>query len=414
MSIVVIGADSVALAHAVQYAGLNLPVTFATWNADLETRLRQGACPLESNFSEEPELEERLAFVRARIHWAPLRDAAVGARVMQFFLPPPGSAEDGHDLIEDVLRASARQLERETLVILECRLAVGDTRERVATWLEQASGRSVGTDFHLAHAVPRTTRGHVFADMVRSPKVFGTLDSRSQEKACEFYLLTHGQALTPTTNLETSELIGLTEHACREVAAAFTHELADLTLRHGLSLDEVVWLANMQPFYPAHRAGLHGVPDEIRSSAILLERSGLTLAAAARRINDEVAERMANRLEEMLGEDLSDTRAHLLLPSPHEERRNARVTAFLEHLRARGVRVTSACSPTVHPEDAHALRVLVVARDDLSVHHLHFEKYPSIDILLDLTNTLQREPLKARGIRYLGIGIPADEWDSRP
>lgn len=73
--------------------------------------------------------------------------------------------------MEDATRSFSEHLTPGTLISYETTLPVGTTRNRWKPMIEELSGLSEGTDFHLVFSPERVLTGRVFADLRKYPKL---------------------------------------------------------------------------------------------------------------------------------------------------------------------------------------------------------------------------------------------------
>ncbi len=360
----------------------------------------------------EPLLEERVMAAHGRgllRLGTDISEATRDAQVVVIFTKL-GNGADGPDYgpLDEVVRAVGAGLSKGTLICFETLVGLGDVRKRFVPELQRASGLRVGEDFHVAMSPPRYTAGHVFADIVRFPKVYGAWNEKSSEVATEFYRDVADTILTQVPNLETAEFVGLVERANRELSAAFTHELAAHTPALDIDLELVLYLTNTQPFFPVHGAGMQGIGDEVRVCATLLGRATESrLLAAAQSANNAVGELMIERLEAKMG-PLKGLAIEVFLPEPSADPLPSRLRDFLNSLEHRDSKISTQIRPnedapigTPRPE----IRALVIARDDLSWHRIDVAEYPNCEVLVDLSNSLRRRAVEAAGWSYLGLGV---------
>jgi UDP-N-acetyl-D-glucosamine dehydrogenase len=181
-------------------------------------------------------------------------------------LPTPLNANREPDLtlVKNATVALAGHVRRGQLVCLESTTYPGTTRDVLAPLLEQGSGLTAGTDFHLAFSPERVDPGRTDYTTRTTPKVVGGLTPACTKKVLEVY----GQAidsLVPVTTPEVAEMTKLLENIFRSVNIALVNELAMLCDRLGIDIWEVIEAAASKPFgfmkfLPGPGLGGHCIP----------------------------------------------------------------------------------------------------------------------------------------------------------
>ena len=147
--------------------------------------------------------------------------------------------------------------------MLESTTYPGTTREEVLPILE-ASGLTVGDDFHLAFSPERVDPGRTDWTTKNVPKVVGGITPACTERAAALY----GSAIDTVHRVSTpeaAELTKLLENIFRSVNIALVNELAQLCDRMGIDVWEVVDAAATKPFgfmrfSPGPGLGGHCIP----------------------------------------------------------------------------------------------------------------------------------------------------------
>ena len=213
----------------------------------------------------------------------------VAADVFLIAVPTPLGVERQPDLkaVESAARAIAPVVKAGDLVILESTSPVGTTEEIVGRILEEA-GHAVGETVHLAYCPERVLPGRILTELIENDRVVGGVTDSSTDKAVAFYeRFVRGEVLA--TNARTAEMVKLAENSFRDVNIAYANELSMVCGRHGVSVWELIRLANRHPrvdiLQPGPGVGghciavdpwflVHGAPEETR------------LIQAARDVND--------------------------------------------------------------------------------------------------------------------------------
>lgn len=195
----------------------------------------------------EPDLD---AFVRSGVAAGRLRafSEAQSADVYMICVPTPFHDGDGvpQPNIDYVLAATtniAPLVKAGDLVILESTSPVGTT-EQVQAVLSDA-GVDI-TAMHVAYCPERVLPGKIMAELVENDRIVGGITSEAASAVAAFYrTFVHGEVLE--TDAKTAEMCKLTENSFRDVNIAFANELSLLCAKEGISVWNLIQLANRHP-----------------------------------------------------------------------------------------------------------------------------------------------------------------------
>lgn len=154
--------------------------------------------------------------------------------------------------IESASKAVASVLKRGDLVILESTSPVGAT-ELMTDWLAESrpdltfpQDAGENSDIRIAHCPERVLPGHVLRELVQNDRVIGGLTRKCSEAASALYkTFVEGECVI--TNARTAEMAKLTENSFRDVNIAFANELSVVCDKLGISVWELIKLANRHP-----------------------------------------------------------------------------------------------------------------------------------------------------------------------
>lgn len=215
--------------------------------------------------------------------------APVEADVFLIAVPTPCTEDKVPDLsaVEAAARSLLPVLRPGNLVILESTSPVGTTDDLVASILAE-TGYTPGVDFHLAYCPERVLPGRILTELVENDRIVGGVTPASTECAVEFYEgFVRGDVIA--TDSRTAEMVKLTENSFRDVNIAFANELSLICGELGVSVWELIRLANRHPrvdiLQPGPGVGghciavdpwflVHGAPEQAR------------LIKTAREVND--------------------------------------------------------------------------------------------------------------------------------
>ena len=166
-----------------------------------------------------------------------------------FILAVPTPFKEGNtpDLsyVEAATRMIAPYVKKGNLVILESTSPVGTTDGAVARILAE-SGHDIDKDVYIAHCPERVLPGRILIELVENDRIVGGINEVSTEKASDFYSeFVRGEILS--TDSRTAEMAKLTENSFRDVNIAFANELSMICDQEGISVWELIKLANRHP-----------------------------------------------------------------------------------------------------------------------------------------------------------------------
>src|ERR1035437_4161393 len=191
----------------------------------------------------------------------------------------------------------ARGLAPGTLVLYETTLPVGTTRTRWKPMLQEGSGLSEGTDFHLVFSPERVLTGRVFADLRRYPKLVGGLSEQGAKRAIAFYEdvlefderpdLARGSGVGDLGSAEAAEMAKLAETTYRDVNIGLANQFGVFAAKTGIDVYQVIEASNSQPYSHIHLPGIavggHCIP--VYPRLYLWNDPDATVVRAARAAN---------------------------------------------------------------------------------------------------------------------------------
>jgi len=229
-----------------------------------------------------------------------------------FLIAVPTPFDGNHDpdlsFIEAASRTVAKVLKPGNTVILESTSPVGAT-EQMCGWMAEERPdlsfppqKGEQSDIRVAHCPERVLPGQVLRELVDNDRVIGGMTDRCCEAAKSAYqLFVRGELVC--TDVRTAEMCKLTENAFRDVNIAFANELSLLCDRYGISVWELVALANRHPrvniLQPGAGVGGHCIavdPWFLISDAPDIAK----LMRTARAVNDFKPEYVAQQIKRRL------------------------------------------------------------------------------------------------------------------
>jgi UDP-N-acetyl-D-glucosamine dehydrogenase len=260
--IAVIGAGYVGMPHAQTFAEAGKRVVIVDVVDEIVNGINRGESHIQDVPSEKLKPLVDSGGITATTDAAAVRDA--DAIVIAVPTPLSPQREPDTSYIERAAREIAPHLRKGHLVVLESTTYPGTTRDVLRPILEEGSGLTAGTDFHLAFAPERVDPGREDYTTKTTPKIVGGIDEASTQAAAGFYRGALDAVHTVST-AEAAELSKLLENIFRSVNIALVNELAQLCDRMDIDVWEVVEAAATKPFgfmsfKPGPGLGGHCIP----------------------------------------------------------------------------------------------------------------------------------------------------------
>lgn len=159
----------------------------------------------------------------------------------------------------------ARNLRKDTLVVLESTTYPGTTQELLKPVLEKESGLVCGEDFFLAFSPERVDPGNPVYKTKNTPKVVGGMDRDSTEAASALYRRVLESEVFEVSSPAVAEMEKLLENTYRNINIALINEMAIICEQMKINIWEVIEAARTKPygfqaFYPGPGIGGHCIP----------------------------------------------------------------------------------------------------------------------------------------------------------
>jgi UDP-N-acetyl-D-glucosamine dehydrogenase len=163
------------------------------------------------------------------------------------------------------VRAVAKNLSPDTLIVLESTTYPGTTEEMIKPELEK-SGFKVGRDIFLAFSPERIDPGNSKHKVTLIPKVVGGVTKACNKLTCALYgaIIKH---VHPVSSPRAAEMTKLLENTFRLVNIGWVNEAAMMCHRFDIDVWEVIDAAKTKPFgfmpfYPGLGVGGHCIPED--------------------------------------------------------------------------------------------------------------------------------------------------------
>lgn len=247
-TISVIGLGYIGLPTAAAFASCQKRVIGVDINQHAVDTINRGAIHIV-----EPDLD---AVVKTAVDGGFLSASTVPQSADAFLIAVPtpfkGEHEPDMSYVERAVKSIAPVLKKGDLVILESTSPVGAT-EQMAQWLAEERSdltfpQQVGeqADINIAYCPERVLPGKVMVELIQNDRVIGGITARCSERASQLYKIFLKGACV-VTNSRTAEMCKLTENSYRDVNIAFANELSLICDNQGISVWELIRLANLHP-----------------------------------------------------------------------------------------------------------------------------------------------------------------------
>jgi len=248
-SICMIGLGYIGLPTAGVFAKNGIKVKGVDINEHAVYTINQGKIHIE-----EPGLEELIKDVVDKgMFSAYTTPQEADAFIMA--VPTPFKGDDHEpnlDYIEAATRSLAKVLKKGNLVILESTSPVGTT-EKMSKWLAEERpdltfphDAGEQSDIRVTHCPERILPGQMIRELVENDRVVGGITPKCTKVASDLYkTFVKGECVE--TSARVAEMSKLTENAFRDVNIAFANELSLLCDKMGISVWELIEMANKHP-----------------------------------------------------------------------------------------------------------------------------------------------------------------------
>ncbi|MGW6296185.1 nucleotide sugar dehydrogenase [Streptomyces sp. NPDC055058] len=248
-----------------------------------------------------------------------------------------------HAAVEDV----AAHLRAGQLVVLESTTYPGTTDEIVRPRLE-ATGLTVGQDFHLAFSPERIDPGNASFGLENTPKVVGGVTADCTKAARALYERFVARVVEAKGTRE-AEMAKLLENTYRHVNIALVNEMSMFCREIGVDLWDAIRCASTKPFgfapfYPGPGVGGHCIPIDPNYLSYKVRSLGIPFrfVELAQEINQRMPVHVVNRAADLLNDEGKAVRGSRVLligvtykPDISDQRESPAV-AVADNLRDRG------------------------------------------------------------------------------
>ncbi|MDP9452366.1 MAG: UDP-glucose/GDP-mannose dehydrogenase family protein [Actinomycetota bacterium] len=426
-TIAIVGTGYVGLTTGAYLAHLGHKVTCADVVPEKVDQLNRGELPiLEAGLEDlvtEGLASGRLSFVLGAAR------AVAGAEFVFLCVPTP-QGEDGSADLRYVRQAAAEiapELEPECVVINKSTVPVGSARV-----VEEALGRD---DVFVVSNPEFLREGSAVHDCLHPDRiVIGSGDQAVAMRVAELFEALRAPLVI--TDPASAEMIKYASNAFLATKVSFVNALANVCEAVGADVREVVLGMGHDPrigvefLKPGPGWGGSCFPKDTRAMVHIAEEAGydFNLLRGVIAVNDEQYERMADKVEQMMGTSLEGCEVGawgLTFKARTDDLRSSPAIEVIRRLQARGARVR-AYDPTVDPPvatsdprlagielraDPYAVcegaDVVVVLTEWDELRWLDFAKVSglmAVPRIVDTRNLLEAPALRRQGFAYVGLG----------
>lgn len=420
-TVAVVGAGKMGLPLAAQFVSHGWSVIAVDIDPTVVAAINEG----RSHIGDEPGVADLVAEAHAAGRLRATLDGAAAAAesdVVVLIVPVmlDSTQRPDHRSMDAAVARIAAGLRAGSTVVLETTLPVGDTRDRYAPMLAEASGLALEEELFVAFSPERLYSGAALRNLATYPKLVGGLGEASTSRAAAFYGSVLDAEVVAMTSTEAAEFAKLADTTYRDVNIALASEFGRYADRIGVDVLEVIAAANTQPYSHIHQPGIgvggHCIP--VYPHFLLDRAPEMEIVALARRVNDEQVEVVLDRLNETLG-TLDETSILVLGLTYREgvkELAYSRAMPLIGGLRERGARVLAFDPLLTVPEterigaiawpwgrvDSSVVGIVTQTADPawLDIEPAWF---PALRAFVDGRNSL-RDLTLPEGVDYRGIG----------
>ena len=280
--------------------------------------------------------------------------------------------------IERAVLITAKKLKKGDLVILRSTVPIGCTRNTVIPILQKMSGLKVGLDFFVAFCPERTAEGKALKELRELPQIVGGFDQNSRQLAMNFFS-ENTHTVIDVGSLEAAELCKLIDNTFRDTVFAYSNQMATLSEKLGLNLNEIVTKVNLgyernKIPYPSPGVGgpcLSKDPYILQSNFSEFELD-CSLTVAARKVNERSPRHIYDRCKALLseiGKNINKEKIFIVgfafKGEPvTSDLRDSTTVFFLKHLFEMGIKEVWGYDPIIAENDLLKLGISVCSLEE--------------------------------------------------
>lgn len=434
LEIAVIGMGKIGLPLSAQFASKGHKVVGVDVNPATVETINAAKEPFPGEFGLAEALKSHVSSGMLRATTA-YEDAIPGADVVVVAVPLFVDEDDQPDFgwMDSATTSISTTLTRDTLIIYETTLPIGTTRNRWRPMLEELSGLTEGSDFHVVFSPERVLTGRVFEDLQKYPKLIGGLTTKGASLAIDFYHavidfrerndLAKPNGVWDLGSAEAAEMAKLAETTYRDVNIALANQFALHAEKVGVDVYQVIESCNSQPYSHIHQPGIsvggHCIP--VYPHLYLSTDPGARMVQKAREFNKEAPARAIQRIEEEFG-GLNGVQVLILGVSYRagvKEDAYSGVYELVRLLRQKNS-IPFVSDPGYSADELEALKlplfrgtqrpeVIIVHTAHPDYRTLSSKDFPSARLIYDGRSFLDRKKWRQVRLISIGRGAPADD-----
>lgn len=201
----------------------------------------------------------------------------------------------------------AKNLKKESMVVLESTTYPGTTEEILKPILEKGSGLKCGVDFYLGFSPERVDPGNLIFKTKNTPKVVGAIGKDATEVISAMYRAVLEGDVYAVSSPAIAEMEKILENTYRNINIGLVNELAILCNKMGINIWEVINAAKSKPygfqaFYPGPGLGGHCIPLDPYYLSWKAREYGFhtSMIESSMMVNDRMPEYCAERSSKIL------------------------------------------------------------------------------------------------------------------
>ncbi|HWI54909.1 MAG TPA: nucleotide sugar dehydrogenase [Desulfobacteria bacterium] len=423
VKVAVFGLGFVGLPLALSYAIRGCSVVGVDVDENLVGQLNQGITHHLERYHETP-IQEVLANQLENGRFRATTNAKEALNECTYFIMTVGIpvVNGGHDFshVESCSRTIASGLKKGDLVLVRSTLVPGMTREFIKPILEE-TGLFAGKDFYLGYSSERIAEGKAFDEFENMPTLISGINEESAQKAASLMGVVTKAELHIASAIEVVESAKVMENISRDVNIAMVNEFARFSEALGISVFEVIKLANthkrVKLLIPGPGVGGYCIPNALHYLTPKADELGvqLRLLKTARRINEDVPAFVVSLVTKHLPVPANQAKVAVLGIAMKDYSSDDRLSPALNvielmQLSGIDVRAFDPAVPTVHDftvnsleeavQDAHAI-VVLAKQDGIGYNNFKlFERLMSkqgAPLIVDTKNLYNREDVEQNG-----------------
>ncbi len=207
------------------------------------------------------------------------------------------------DYIQSAAKMISEHLEGKELIILRSTVKIGTSREIIKPILDKT-----GKEYYLAFCPERTIEGKAVKELTELPQIIGGINSKSTEKAEEFFR-TITKEIIKLDTIEEAEMVKLLNNSYRDLTFAFANEAAIICNNLGVDAGKVIKAANQK--YARSNIPMPGFVGGLcltKDSHILAQSAidyplKMKLVELSRKVNEQLPLEISKRVRKMISKD---------------------------------------------------------------------------------------------------------------